>query len=335
MTRSILIIAILAGASVAAAETETADQAFKRGKAAQKAGRITEACAAFESSVKLDGKNVDAQLALAGCNEQDGKLMSAAKLYRAIAELDSTAARREKSLLLAAKLEARAPRLRLSFTPKVEGLTVTVDGLTVSPTADVYVDLGPHEVVATAPGYAGRASAPVDRERAIVDVIVRLETVATAPAPAPEAKPAPEPAAPAPAPAATPPPATTEVQADTSADVVPRKSNRKRNGIIVGAAGVGMLVGAAVLFKSSSDKFDEEQALCPMSRCRTEADLERAEELISQSRTRRGISIGMGIGSAALLGIATYLLVTDDRNEPAVAVSVDRGGASVAYTLRF
>jgi hypothetical protein len=333
MTRVTSIIAIAIVTVAGSAAAETADQAYKRGKAAQKAGRTQEACAAYDASVKLDDTNVDAHLALAGCHEQDGKLMSAARLHRAIAEKDSS--RREKSLALAAKLEARAPRLRLSFTPKVDGLTVQVDGTNVSPTADVHVDLGPHEIVASAPGYAGRASAPVDREKAIVDVIIRLEAVAAAPAPAPASEAKPQISAPAQAAETASAEAAAEPASAMPMDSAPHESHRKRNAIIVGAAGVGMLVGAAILFKVSSDTFDEEQALCPMSRCQNDADLARAEDLISKSRTQRGISIGMGIGGVALIGVATYLLVTDDRKEPAVALDVHKGGASLAYTLRF
>ena len=93
---------------------------------------------------------------------------------------------------------------------------IEVDGVEVPIAGDVQVDVGPHEVTATAPGFAGHASAPADRDKQIIDVIVRMQPVEE---PAPDPKPAPaataEPAA-EPTPSPEPTPAATEGGEPTS-----------------------------------------------------------------------------------------------------------------------
>ena len=168
----VISIALIAHMSVAWAET--ADAAFKRGQAALKAGRVAEACQAFEESNKLEAK-VETELRLADCYEQTGKLLTASRLYRTLSEKDSNAARRKTSAAKATQLEAKAPKLRITLNQQPDGLVVKVDGVEVDSTKPVPVDIGPHEVVAIAPGFEGRATVAIDKDRATVDVIVRLE----------------------------------------------------------------------------------------------------------------------------------------------------------------
>ena len=330
----LIAAALLAHASLAAAgPDETADSAFKRGQAALKAGRIHDACNAFEASAKLDA-TIDTELSLASCYAQDGKPMTAARLYRSIAERDTNTARRQTSIAKAAKLEANAPKLRFAINPMPRGLVIKVDGVEVPATGDVLVDQGPHEVIASAPGFEGRASAPVDRDRVILDVIIRMEPVAErreepAPEPAAPMAPAEPKAAPAKQPAA---PTVTAMGAESSTAPV---DHRRRNGLLIGAGGLALLAGAAIMFELSTDKFDQEHALCPMSRCANEMDLAQANELLSEGRTRRGVSIGMGIGSGVLLIAGTYLFLTPNKQDTRVSFQVQPGGASVGYTARF
>ena len=212
------------------------------------------------------------------------------------------------------------------------GLIVKVDGVEVSSTDDIPVDVGPHEVTATAPGYQGHASAPVDRDHAIIDVIVRMEPAPTqAPAPEPAPLPAPSPTttpAPVAAPMATPAPmaATTEPA---------RTDHRMRNGIIVGAAGVGVLVTSAILYGLSSSKFDDEHSLCPDSKCANNAVLANAESLLSDGRAYRGFGIGTSVAGGLLLVASGYLLFAPHKEESHVALHVDGDGAGIAYTSGF
>jgi hypothetical protein len=326
--KSLFIATALLMATRLASADDTAESALERGNAALKAGRIHEACEAFETSVKLDA-SIDTELRLAGCYEQDGKPMAAARLYRSLADKDPNAARRQRSIAKAAKLEANAPKLRFAINPQPPGLVIKVDGVEVPATGDVLVDQGPHEVTATAPGYAGRASAPVDRDRVIIDVIIRLEPVAEQPKPMPAPRAAAKQAEPEPAPMAAMQPTKRAPMTE------PSSNHRRRNGIIVGAGGLAVLAGAAVLFSLSVDKFDDEHALCPMSRCANNEDLDEAKSLLSDGRTLRGVSYGMGIGGVALLAAGTYLFLTPNKHDPRVSLQLQPGGAAIGYTARF
>jgi hypothetical protein len=324
--RTLLLLTILTHSSLASAgPDESAEAAAKRGREAWKRGQIHEACDAFAASDQL-AASVATELDLAACYEQDGKPASAARIYRAVADKDDS--KRKTALAKASKLEARAPKLHFAIDPMPPGLVIKLDGATVPASTDAPVDTGPHEIIAIAPGYEGRASAPVDRERTTVNVTIHLEPhaeVAPAPSPAPAPVPTPAPASePASAPAPEPAPI-----AETTPD------HRKRNGVILGAAGLGMLVGAAIAYEAGSSKFDDAARLCPGSTCANDSDLAKGKSLYSDGHTLRGVSIGMGIGSAVLLAAGGYLLFTPHHEESRVAVHVDHTSAGVSYTLHF
>ena len=328
-TRSILILTIVATSSLAAAgpDETPAAAAARRGRAAWKAGRIHEACEAFAASEKLEA-SLETERSLAACYEQDGKPASAARLYRAIADRDS--AKRERSLVQAARLEARAPRLHVTIEPMPPGLALTLDGVAIASGEDVLVDTGPHELVATAPGYEGRASAPVDRERTVVNVTIHMER-RPEPAPAPAAAPSPAVAA-----------AAAPVASDSASAPMPAPmpapaaaDHRRRNGLIAGGAGVAVLVGAAIAFEAGSSKFDDAARLCPASTCANDADLAKGKSLLSDGHTLRGVSIGMGVGGAALIAAGAYLILAPHHEETRVSLQVDRSGAGVTYTAPF
>ena len=326
-TTFLIATTLLATAGIASADESAAD-ALKRGHAAYKAGRIHEACDAYAASEKL-AASADTEMSLAGCYEQDGKPVAAAKLYRGVAAKDTS---KTTAAAKATKLEARAPKLRFAVK-QVPGLKILVDGVEVSPTEDVMVDTGPHEVIASAPGYTGHASAPVDREKAIVDVIIRLDAVpepAPTPAPAPAPAPPPMAAAPAAAPMAAPAQPMPEMRDDGASP-----DHRMRNGIIVGAVGVAALATAGVMFAVSSSKFDDEHSLCPSSQCANTADLAKAHSLLDDGHTYRGLSIGMGIGGVVLAAAGVYLLVTPHHEESHMTVQLDHTGGSIGYTARF
>jgi hypothetical protein len=319
----LLLVTLLAYAPLAAAEPgETARAAAARGRAALRAGHIHEACDAFAASDQL-AATADTEVHLAACYEQDGKPASAARTYRSAADKDTSAARRKASLARAEKLEARAPRLHFTIRPNPAGLVLRVDGAEVPADQDAIVDTGPHEVVATAPGYEGHASAPVDREGTTVQVIVQLD---------PTAEVAQAPVAPV-APTIAQPPVSEPAPKPLPA--APAPDHRTRNGIILGAAGLGVLAGAVIAYEAGSSKFDDAATLCPGQVCASDADLMKGHSLLSDGRTLRQVSIGMGIGSAVLLAAGGYLLMTGHREESHVAVQVDPAGASVAYTARF
>lgn len=337
-TRLVVLLSVAGGIGVAVAQPdETAASAFKRGQAALKAGRVHEACAAFEASDKLAAA-IATELALADCYEQDGKLVAAARVFRSAADKDTNAARRKKTLDKAAKLDSRAPKLHVVVIPRVDGVKIKVDGVEVAATGDVQVDLGPHEIIATAPDYEGKNLTAVDREGDVVEVSVHMERRAGI---APPEKPAPEPPPPVHAPVeqappsqpTTRPPPTTESKPPS--DVSHASGHRRRNGAIIGLTGAVVLVGAAVLDGISIGKFHDEHALCPGYLCANNADTAKANSLRDDGRSLRAASIGMGIGGAAIFAVGAYLLATPGHREVPVAVRATAHGGDVSYTLRF
>ena len=326
MKRFFLLISILVPAVASADDASTA---AARGRADLKAGHIHEACDELAQSEQL-APSVDTELSLAACYDQDGKPASAAHMYRIAADKDAKASRRKTSLAKAEKLEARAPRLHFTVRPAPAGLVVKVDGAEVSATEDAIVDTGPHQVEATAPGYEGHTSAPVDREGATVQVVVQL--VATA-APAPKAEPMKTEPAPAP-PKAEPAPAPMPPMAMTTNETEAHGDHRKRNGILLGATGLAVIAGSVIAYETGSSKFDDADKLCPNQTCASDADLAKGHSLYSDGRTWRQVSIGMGIGGVALLGAGAYLWATH-HEESHVGVAAGPTGGGVTYSAHF
>lgn len=340
IAKLLFVASLGAGSTALAQPAETADAAWRRGHTLLKSGRIHEACQAFEASDRIEANTVT-KIDLATCYEQDGKLMSASRLYRHLAGEDP---KRAKGFAdKADKLEAKAPKLRFAINPRPDGLKIQVDGVDVPTTGDVRVDIGPHKVVATAPGYEGQASAAIDRPGRTVDVILRMQPkaepiaapkppAAQEPAPAPATSPTPLPAAPAPAaplPAAPPPLVTNAEAAPSHGD------HRRRNGYLIGAAGLGLAAGSAVLLGLAASKFSDERDLCPNATCANATDLARADALLSNGKTMRGVGIGLGIGGVALLAVGTYLLLTPSEHADRVSIQVTSGGGAIGYSGKF
>lgn len=339
LTRIILAALVLAPA-VAAADDDAAS-AYKRGQTALRAGRIHEACDAFEASAKLDPK-METELSLADCLEQDGKLVAASRLYQSLATKDTDAGRAKRSSAKAAKLEAKAPRLRFAINPKPDGLVIKVDGEPIQGTSDVRVDIGPHEVIAMAPGLEGHASPAVDGSHPIVDVILRME-VNEATAPRPEPTPSEMPA-PAPEPKAAPEREMRDDKPETETASRPMDetpvasssgSHRKRNGVILTAAGGTLAIGAGIMLGMAASKFNTESDLCPDHKCQNTMDLARANALLDNGTTLRGVGIGVGIGGVALLAVGGYLLMTPGHESTRVSLQVGHGTTGVAFSGSF
>lgn len=328
----LIILTTVLGASTVA-RADDASAAFAKGKAAMKANKVTEACAAYAESETLRAA-VETELALAECLEKDGKLVAAAKYYRMAADKDTNAKRVKTSGERAMKLEKRAPKLRFAISPSPEGVKIQVDGVEVAATGDVLVDLGPHEVTATAPGYAGRAKAAVDREGQILDVILSMEpTESPKPAPMKEAEKSTE--KPVEKPVEKPMPAMQSEPEEATLDVQPSHSNRRRNGLIVGGVGLAALASGVVFFVAGADLQSDSDSICPNSTCGSSADLARATDYRSDGRLYRGIGIGAGIGGAVLLVAGGILWATAPKESAPVALRVDSQGAAVSYTFGF
>lgn len=310
------LLALTATAAIAG----PADDAFKQGRALAKAGKHAEACAAFETSQRLD-PSFGTQFNIAQCDEKIGKLATALGLYRALAEHDTNADRRAAAADLGAKLAPRVPRVQVQVTPTPPDLTVTIDGVapicepapcTATPTT--LVDLGSYVVVARAPGFReARATATVTDESRVVVVALQLVPDAAPP------RPRPIDVAPAEPPRAT------------------AHSRRRTYSVVALAGGGAALVGGAVAGVLARRAWNDATAVCGGSTsCPSDADTARANQLADDARLRANLSTALVIaGGVAVAGGVVLWMTTPRDRAVAVAAHASGDGGGVTVSGRF
>jgi hypothetical protein len=166
---------------------------FDRGRELLGTGDFEHACALLAESQKLDPGG-GTLLNLAVCHEKQGRLATAWIEYH---DAESAAVhddRKDRQAFVAERisaLEGRLPHLVVVLPPdEPAGIVVRLDGAglsTLAIGAPLPVDLGPHEVIATAPGYGAWTSAGVTASEGKltevrVPVLVRLPPPGVAPA---------------------------------------------------------------------------------------------------------------------------------------------------------
>jgi tetratricopeptide (TPR) repeat protein len=317
-----------------------AEQLFKEARELAKANRWAEACPKFEASFKYDPV-LGTRLNLAACYEHIGKLASAWGLYRESIDLARKAGdtkRRDYAQKQATALEPRLPRLVITApTRSPAGLVVKRDGTTIEAGAlgvALYIDPGPHEITASAPGFESFAQTVALAES-------KTETVAL-----PDLKPQPAPVV-----AARPAtPATADHDANSSAaasgpaavaatgaPVAPR--GRKYLAIGLGAAGIAA-VGAGLAFGAKArSRFHDAQALCGHDVACDPASYDAGKRLTSDASSAATISTVLVAAGGAAIAAGVIVLITAPRtSETATArlvpVAHDRG-AGLAVVGRF
>ena len=135
-----------------------AEARFREGSEAFDKGRISEACADFEASLRLY-PTLGTLLNLALCHETEGKTASAWReftLAAAWANQDPNGERRDFAHQHAVRLEHSLSRVMLDVAggSRNANVSVQIDGAPVDPRSPlpIYLDPGTHVVVASAPG---------------------------------------------------------------------------------------------------------------------------------------------------------------------------------------
>lgn len=158
-------------------------------------------CPKFDASFKLHA-SASTAINLARCHAHFGRVASAWTTYgRALALIGETPGVTRQQALQdvatreRAEIAPRLPKLRIVVGKPPPGLTVTRDGAVVALAAlgdSLPADPGPHEIVASAPGYRTEKTTVTAREREEVTAELAL-TVQVAPPPvdAPPGPPAP------------------------------------------------------------------------------------------------------------------------------------------------
>lgn len=235
---SLASVLTCAAANAQRPEGEEALRLFEEGTALNKEGRAQEACAVLARSLELE-RSINAYFQLGKCNETLSRFHSASEAYGAAAEMSQAAgdaAREKVARDYASKLTPRVPSLRITLEePDEDDLSVYRNGTKV-PEEDwgkpMRVDPGEITVEARAPGkrsFSKRVTAPATAAAVTVHV---------------------------------PPLRDAEDGDGGSYESVRRRSTPLfATGIaLIGAGGVGTLVGVVGLGTDSSVEFDDDAA---------------------------------------------------------------------------
>lgn len=133
----------------AATPSEQADALFTKGKAELAEGRVAEACASFEGSLRLDPA-VGTELALALCFERQGKLARALATFESLEPKVAKGDRADRAAFVKehkTRLAATVPTLVFQLGARAPS-RVLVDGHEVTTMPRVRVDPGTHAVSA-------------------------------------------------------------------------------------------------------------------------------------------------------------------------------------------
>jgi hypothetical protein len=316
---------LLALASHAHAQSAEAQARFDDGARLMKDGKLDEACAAFETSNRLE-RRAGTLLRLGECRENNHQLASAWSAYQDALTHATDPRKRTFATNRIKILEPKLSHLTLNVpdAARVAGFQITRDGSPVDPglwNAAVPVNGGDYTIAATAPGrVAWKTTASVPVEHGQISVAV------------PELAPAPTTVAPEPAGR----PKDMVVLADEPRPASGTFTSRRKLAVGVLGVGVAATVVGVVLGSSASGKRDDAYRLCPdpSAPC---AQAPEANSLISTAHTRAyEADAALAVGGAAAV-IAGILWFTGAPEHEGVRVdaSVGARGGGVAVTGRF
>jgi len=300
----LLLASATASAQPAGAQAETL---FRQGRELLAAGKVAEACAAFEESQKLDPV-VTTLLNLASCRERNGQVATAWGLFleaerqTRIASDDATKKLHDVAQGHAKRLEPRISKLTINVTAKADGLEVTRDKLAIASAQwnrALPIDGGTYTITARAPGmlpWSTQVTVATERDAKVVEV----PALARDPNP-----PGPE----------TPTP--TQPLVDK-----PRTSNALPIAFTAGAvAFVGTGVGMFVWAKSEYDEASNQTS-----------NQDKRDELERSANTKLYIAEGFAIAGVACAGVAVWLYVrggSENSSSSAVRAVVSPTGVTV------
>jgi hypothetical protein len=133
---------------------------YQQATAEMREGQYASACRKLEEVTRLVPEGIGAKLTLAQCYEALGQLASAWSQYALVAEVAGKAGQKERAQRAAAKVSDLQPKLATlavevsAEARSIPGLAIERDGVALGEGqwgTPIPVDVGPHEVVATAP----------------------------------------------------------------------------------------------------------------------------------------------------------------------------------------
>lgn len=316
-----LLVALLLAAPTIDRQTASADAKseaillFDQGIKEMKAGDYDKACNTFERSIAAYPDS-GTKGSLARCYEKLGRLASAWKLWRELADLAPSADLRKDAAAQAAKLEPKIGRYVVKLTNPPADLSVTINGQPTQLT-DVPVPIDAGGVIVRAYA-AGRKDWSAELTAADGGVLT-IEVPELAPA---EIEKDPDPIRQPPPPPPPPPPSKT----------------RKYVGLGLIGVGAGAVIFGGVLGLEARNKFSDAEELCGGSVDNCIADrVGDAQLLVDDARSAGTVSTVMFVGGGAAIagGILLYITAPKAAEKLAVQPLASPGTAGVALSGRF
>lgn len=332
--RLILMIAvidtgILDSTDRAHAQSATAEKLFNDGNKLMAAGKLAEACTAFEASNR-DEPRAGTLLHLGECREKSQQLASAWSAYKDAQHLATDPRKRQFATAKVAALEPRLSYLTVAVSDqnRVPGLVLTRNGTSFAPTLwnrVLPIDGGDYFMTGRAPGYdTWQKTVHVPPEGAKLAVDVPALTKATNGA-ASVTPPPPQPSNPA-ATSPTPPnvtvPVSTVVQQNVnvtapqpSVVLVPVRdpsptqppTSNKVVPLIVGVGALALLGGGLGVEFWAESRYNEAKAEMTSQL--------RRNFLYNSANTRRYVAEGLAVTGLAAGGAAVWLYLRDGGRE--------------------
>ncbi|HEY5946637.1 MAG TPA: tetratricopeptide repeat protein [Kofleriaceae bacterium] len=282
------MVAIAGSAFAETPDPAAADAAFKQGRELFKAGKYPEACEQFEHSLKLDPAN-GTLFNLSQCNERIGKLASAAAGYRELVAKDTNDQRKATAAERLKAITPRIPKLLVKVGDPPPGIVVEIDskhgpkGIAANEATEV--DFGDYTIVARARGYSEFMShVKISQESKTTMIEATLKPGASNSE-------------------------SVGVVKSRKPDEPPPRSRRTLYGLGGMATGGAVLVGGIVVGALARSKWNEAQDVCAGT-CMTQADVDRANDLGDQARSKATLSTVLVLGGAAIGGVGAYLYFT-------------------------
>jgi hypothetical protein len=327
MTRVIAVVFVAwSSAALAQPAGAQAEVLFRQGRDLTAAGKVAEACSAFEESQKLEPA-VTTLLNLAGCREKLGQIATAWGLFldavRQTRSVSDPAAQQLHDIaqVRAQKLEPRVSRLTINVPQRsqVDGLEITRGKERVDPglwNRALPIDGGSYTITARAPGmnrWSIQIAVAAENDTRTIE-IPDLRNLPHEPS-----KPT---APPLPVVVAGPPVARSPTPPHRSSKVVP---------LVVGAGALALLGSGLGLELSAESRYDA-------ARSEMTSQLRRGS-LYSSANTQRYAAEAFAVSGLAAGGAAVWLYLRDRHREQDAAIDasihVMPAAGGLALSARF
>jgi hypothetical protein len=288
MFRLVVVVVVLGLTEPAFAQSAEAEAMFNEGDKLMAAGKLAEACAAFEASNNMDPR-AGTLIRLGECREANKQLASAWTAYRGGLARAKDPRKRDIAQAKVTALEPRLSHLTIVVgTNKVDGLAILRDGKPVDPVTwdrSLPVDGGDYTIVAKAPGFEDwKTTVSVPPEQG--DVKVELPPLVKSAVPPPQ----------------PPKPPTTDPDDDAPRRVQGMFTPKRKIAVGLGGGAVAGLAVGVVLGLTAKGKHDDAFKLCPDPDMPC-ADARKAESLAASSHTLGiGADVAFGVAAAAAIG---------------------------------